>query len=196
MRPIGLVTLAVYLVLAPLAAEAQPGKVFRVGFLTAFSSNADAPLFDSFRRGMRELGYEEGRNIVYQTRWAEGRLERLPGLAAELVALKLDVMLAASTPAVLAAKKATRTIPIVMTSVGDPVGTGLVASLARPGGNITGNTTIIGEMAGKRLELLKQLVLVPRLSRVALLGFPGDPIFAVQTRHAKSVARSLDVEVF
>src|SRR5262249_53413027 len=110
-----------------------------------------------------------GRNIAYQTRWAEGRLERLPGLAAELFALKLDVMLSASTPAALAARKASQTIPIVMTSVGDPVGTELVDSLARPGGNITGNTTIIGEMAGKRLELLKQLV--PHLSRVAALGF-------------------------
>src|SRR5262249_60312143 len=106
--------------------------------------------FDAFRLGMRELGYEEGRNIAYQTRWAEGRLEHLPGLAAELVALKLDVMLTASTPAVLAAKKATQTIPIVMTSVGDPVGTGLVESLARPGGNITGNTPIIRELSGKR----------------------------------------------
>ncbi len=181
------------LLAAPLA-EAQPGKVVRVAFLTAFSSNADAPLFDSFREGMRELGYEEGRNIAYQTRWAEGRLERLPRLATELVSLKPDIMLAASTPAVVAAKNATRTIPIVMTSVGDPVGTGLVDSLSRPGANITGNTTIIGEMAGKRLELLKQLV--PRLSRVALLGFPGDPIFAVQVRHAEAVARSLDVEVF
>ena len=182
------------LVAALFVAEAQPRKVFRVGFLTAFSSSADAPLFDAFRQGMRQLGYEEGRNIAYETRWAEGRLERLPGLAAELVALKLDIMLAASTPAVLAAKRATKTIPIVMTSVGDPVGTGLVDSLARPGGNITGNTTIIGEMAGKRLELLKQLV--PRLSRVAALGFPGDPIFAVQMRHAAAVARSLKVEVF
>jgi putative tryptophan/tyrosine transport system substrate-binding protein len=182
------------LLAAPLTVDAQQGKVFRVGFLTAYSNNADAPLFDSFRLGMRELGYEEGRNIAYQTRWAEGRLERLPALAAELVALKLDVMLAASTPAVLAAKKATTTIPIVMTSVGDPVGTGLVDSLARPGGNITGNTTIIGEMAGKRLELLKQLV--PHLSRVAALGFPGDPIFAVQMRHAEAVARSLKVDVF
>jgi putative ABC transport system substrate-binding protein len=182
------------IVAAPFAVEAQPEKVFGVGFLTAYSNNADAPLFDSFRQGMRELGYEEGRNIAYQTRWAEGRLERLPGLAAELVELNLDTMLVASTPAGLAAKKATQTIPIVMTSVGDPVGTGLVDSLARPGGNITGNTTIIGEMAGKRLELLKQLV--PRLSRVALLGFPGDPIVAVQMRHAEAVARSLHVEVF
>src|SRR5262249_22676217 len=123
---------------APLAGEAQPEKVFLVGFLTAYSNNADGALFDSFRQGMGDLGYEEGRNIAYQTRWAEGRLKRLTRLAAELVALKLDVMLAASTPAVLAARKATKTIPIVMTSVGDPVGTGLIDNLARPGGNITG----------------------------------------------------------
>jgi ABC-type uncharacterized transport system substrate-binding protein len=180
--------------ITPLVTEAQPGKVFRVGFLTAFSSSADSPLFDSFRQGMRELGYEEARNITYQTRWAEGRFERLPSLAAELAALKLDLLLVSATPAALAAKKATGTIPIVMTSVGDPVGTGLVDSLARPGGNLTGNTTITGEMAGKRLELLKQLV--PRLSRVAVLGHPGDPIVAVQMRHAETVARSLKVEVF
>jgi len=158
------------------------------------SGAADSPTLLVPPRFPTKLGYEEGRNIAYQTRWAEGSLERLPGLAAELVALKLDVMLAASTLAVLAAKKATQTIPIVMTSVGDPVGTGLVDSLARPGGNITGNTTIIGEMAGKRLELLKQLV--PHLSRVAALGFPSDPIVAVQMRHAEAVARSLKVDVF
>jgi putative tryptophan/tyrosine transport system substrate-binding protein len=188
-------TLAGGLLAAPLAAEAQQtGKVFRVGFLTAYSSSADSPLFDWFRQGMRGLGYEEGRNIAYETRWAEGRFERLPSLAAELVGLKLDVMLVSTTPAALAAKKATKTIPIVMTSVGDPVGTGLVDSLARPGENITGNTTIIGEMSGKRLELLKQVV--ARLSRVAVLGHPGDPIFAVQMRHAEAVARSLKVEVF
>jgi putative tryptophan/tyrosine transport system substrate-binding protein len=182
---------------APLAAAAQeykPGKVFRVGFLTAFSSSSDAPLFDSFRQGMRELGYEEGRNIAYEARWAEGKFERLPGLAEELIGLKPDVMLAATTPSALAAKEATRTIPIVMMSVGDPLGTGLVNSLARPGGNITGNTNIIGEMAGKRLELLKQAV--PRLSRVAALGHPGDPIFAVQVRRAEAVVQSLKVEVF
>ncbi len=194
-RLVPLVILIITLLAVPLAAEAQqPGKVFRVGFLTAYSSSADASLFDSFRQGMRNLGYEEGRNVAYETRWAEGRLERLPGLAAELVALKPDVMLVSSTPAVLAAKKTTKTIPIVMTSVGDPVGTGLVDSLARPGGNITGNTTLIVEMAGKRLELLKQTV--PRLSRVAVLGHPGDPIFAGQIRHAQAVARALKVEVF
>jgi putative ABC transport system substrate-binding protein len=189
-----LCVLALALLTGALIAEAQPDKAFRVAFLTAYSSNADAPLFDSFRQGMRELGYEQGRSIEYQMRWADGKLERLSALAAELVALKPDVLLAASTPAVLAAQKATRTIPIVMTSVGDPVGTRLIDNLARPGGNITGNTTIIGEMAGKRLELLKELV--PRLSRVAALGFPGDPIFAVQMRHAETVARSLKVDVF
>ena len=189
------VLLTITLLAGSLAAEAQQtGKVFRVVFLTAYSGSADTPLFDSFRQGMRQLGYEEGRNIAYETRWAEGKFERLPGLAAELVALKPDAMLVATTPAAMAAKKATRTIPIVMTSVGDPVGTGLVESLARPGGNITGNTNIIGEMAGKRLEILKQVV--PRLSRVAVLGNPGDPIVGVQMRHAEAVARSLKVEVF
>jgi ABC-type uncharacterized transport system substrate-binding protein len=182
------------LLAAPLAAEAQPAeKVFRVGFLTAYSSGSDGFLFDSFRQGMRKLGYEEGRNVAYETRWAEGRFERLPDLATELVGLKPDVILVSSTPAALAVKRATRTLPIVMTSVADPVGTGLVDSLARPGGNITGNITLLVEMAGKRLELLKQTV--PHLSRVAVLGHPGDPIFAGQVRHAEAVARSLKVEV-
>jgi len=186
--------ITVGLLAAPLAAGAQPAeKVFRVGFLTAYSSGADGFLFDSFRQGMRKLGYEEGRNVAYETRWAEGRFERLPALATELVGLKLDVILVSSTPAALAVKKATRTLPIVITSVADPVGTGLVDSLARPGGNITGNITLIVEMAGKRLELLKQTV--PRLSRVAVLGHPGDPIFAGQMRQAEAVARSLKVEV-
>ena len=182
------------LLAAPLAAEAQMGKVFRVGFLTAYSSSAEAIVFESFRRGMRELGYEEGRNVVYEARWAEGKLERLPGLAAELVGLKMDVMAVANTPSVLAAKKVTTTIPIVMMLVGDPVATGLVDSLARPGGNITGLSTAVGELTVKRLELLKQAV--PRLSRVAALGQLGDPVFAVQMRHAEAVARSLRVEVF
>ena len=190
-----LLTSVVGALAAPLAAEAQSaGKVYRVAFLAAYSSETDLPLFDSFRHGMRELGYDEGRNVAYETRWAEGRLDHLPALAAQLIALKPDVMVVSSTPAVLAAKKATRTIPIVMTSVGDPVGTGLVDSLGRPGSNITGNTTLIGEMAGKRLELLKELV--PGLARVAVLGHPGDPIFAVQMRHAQAVAQSLKVALF
>ena len=189
------VALTISFFTAPFAAEAQQAaKVFRVGFLTAYSYRSEAPSFDAFRQGMRELGYEEGRNIAYETRWAEGRLERLPSLAAELVRLKPDVMLVANTPSVLAAKKASRIIPIVMVGVGDPLGTGLVESLSRPEGNITGITTLIGEMAGKRLELLKQIV--PRLARVAALGQPGDPIFAVQMRHAEAAARALKVDVF
>jgi len=172
----------------------QQGKIWRVGFLTAYSSSAETPAFDSFRQAMRELGYDNGRNIAYETRWAEGELERLPGMAEDLVKFKPDVMLVANTPSVMAAKKATTTIPIVMVGVGDPVGTGLVDNLARPGGNVTGFTNIIGEMSGKRLELLKEVV--PRLSRVAALGQSSDPIFAVQLRHAVAVARSLKVEVF
>ena len=191
-----LVALGAGALTAPFAsfAQQQSGKIFRVGFLTAFSSSADTDLFESFRQGMRELGYDNGRNIAYETRWAEGKLERLPVLAAELVAFKPDVMLVANTPSVMAAKKATTTIPIVMVGVGDPVGTGLVDSLARPGGNVTGITNIIGEITGKRLELLKEVV--PRLSRVAVLGQPSDPIFAIQMRHAAAAARSLKVEVF
>ena len=180
---------------APLCSFAQQkGKIWRVGFLTAYSSSAETPAFDSFRQAMRELGYDNGRNIAYETRWAEGDLERLPGMAEDLVKFKPDVMLVANTPSVMAAKKATTTIPIVMVGVGDPVGTGLVDNLARPGGNVTGFTNIIGEMSGKRLELLKEVV--PRLSRVAALGQSSDPIFAVQLRHAVAVARSLKVEVF
>ena len=181
---------------APLVSFAQQqGKVWRVGILTPFSNGgAEAGLFESFRQGMRKLGYEAGRNITYDERWAEGKLERVPGLAAELVGNKPDILFVSGTPAVLAAKKATPIIPIVMTNVGDPVGNGLVASLARPGGNVTGNTSIVGEMAGKRLELLKQAV--PRLSRVAVLGTPDDPIFAVQLQNARTMARALKIEVF
>ena len=179
---------------APLAAEAQQaGKAFRVGYLSATSSSGDGVWFDSFRQRMRELGYLEGRNIAYEIRRAEGKVERLPSLAAELVGLKPDIVLAYAAGPALAAKKATTTIPIVMI-VGDPVESGLVDSLARPGGNITGNTSMLVEMAGKRLELLKQVV--PRLSRVAVLGHPDVAIFAGQVRHVESVARSLKVETF
>jgi putative ABC transport system substrate-binding protein len=158
------------------------------------SSKAQGNFFESFRQGMRELGYEEGRNVAYDARWAEGRFDRLAGFATELVEQHPDVIVVATTPAVLAAKKATTTIPIVMLAVGDPVGTGLVDNLARPSGNVTGFTNIVGELAGKRLELLKQVV--PRLSRVAAVGHPGDPIFAVQLRHAQTMAGSLGIEVF
>ena len=152
----------------PLAAEAQQAaKVPRIGFLAG--SLAGGPhLPEAFRQGLRALGYVEGRNVVIEYRDAEGKLERLPALAAELVALKVDVILAPSTVAALAAKQATRTLPIVFAAAGDPVGSGLVTSLARPSGNVTGSSILAPELVGKRLEQLKQAV--PGVSRVAALA--------------------------
>ena len=159
------------LVIAPFAAEAQQAaKVARIGYLG--TNRATAPgMVDAFLQGLRDLGYVEGRNLVIQYRDAEGKLERLPALAAELVALKVDVIVAATTPGALAAKQATRTIPIVFAVSSDPVTEGLVTSLARPGGNVTGLATLSTELFGKRLEMLKQAV--PGVDRVAILWQPG-----------------------
>jgi putative ABC transport system substrate-binding protein len=157
-------------------ATAQPAwKVPRVGYLMA-GSHSDAARqrdLEAFRQGLRELGYVEGQNIAIESRWAEGKPDRLPALAAELVKLKVDVIVANLTPAVQAAKNATSTIPIVMASAGDPVGTGFVASLPRPGGNITGMTGISAELSGKRVELLRDLI--PGLTRVGLLVNASTP---------------------
>ena len=162
------------LLAAPLAAEAQlVAKVYRIGFLGAISASAYAPFVEALRQGLREQGYVEGTNIVIEYRWAEGRLDRLPDLAAELVHLKVDLIVAHGTQAPVAAKQATRTIPIVMTSAGDPVASGLVASLARPGGNVTGFGLLIPELGAKRLQLFKEII--PGLSRVALLWNPANP---------------------
>ena len=151
---------------APLAAAAQPpAKIPRIGVLR--SGSPPDPFVEAFRLGLRELGYAEGRNISLEYRWAEGREERLPDLAAELVRLKVDVIVAGGPAAVAAAKHAATTIPIVMAVSTDPVGLGLVASLARPGGNITGLATLTEEMPGKWMELLKETL--PRVSRVAVL---------------------------
>jgi putative ABC transport system substrate-binding protein len=157
---------------APLAAEAQQmAKVARIGFL-ATNLAANPREHEAFLQGLRDLGYVEGRNVVIEYRSAEGKLERLPALAAELVALKVDVIVAAAgTVAALAAKQATRTLPIVFIAVGDPMTTGLVTSLARPGGNITGLSALTPELVGKWLELLTQAV--PGVSRVAFLWQPG-----------------------
>ena len=143
------------------------GKVWRVGFLSPTSPSRNSPITDAFLQGMRELGYVEGKNLVIEWRFAEGKLERLPGLAAELVRLKVDVMVAGGSPAISAAQKATTTIPIVMTPAGDPVGSGFVKSLARPGGNITGLSTMAGDIGAKLLDLLRSVV--PKLARVAVL---------------------------
>ena len=153
----------------PFAARGQQpaAKVPRIGFLGNSTADLEANLVGPFRDGLRALGYEEGRNIVIEYRWAEGEYERFPALIAELVASNVDVIVTAGTPASLAVKKATTTIPLVMVAVGDPVATGLVASLARPGGNITGLTSISSEMEGKRLELLREVV--PKVSHIAVL---------------------------
>ncbi len=143
----------------PLAARAQQiGKNYRIGFLGNSTTTLEANLVGPFRDGLRDLGYIEGRNILIEYRWAEGKYERFPALIAELIALKVDVIVTAGTPASLAVKKATTSIPLVMVAVGEPVATGLVASLARPGGNITGLTSMASEMEGKRLELLREVV--------------------------------------
>jgi putative ABC transport system substrate-binding protein len=150
------------------ASLAQPqGKVWRVGILSPTSASLSSSNANAFLKGMRELGYIEGRNLAVERRFADGRLERLPGLAAELVQLKVDVIVVQSSPAISAAQKATTTIPIVMTSAGDPVRSGFVKSLARPGGNITGLSIMSGDTGAKLLELLRSVV--PKLSRVAML---------------------------
>jgi putative ABC transport system substrate-binding protein len=150
--------------------------------------------FDAFRQGLRELGWVEGQNIAIEHRLAEGKLDRLPHLAAELVRLKVDVILATSSPPAVAAKNATRTVPIVMATSADPVGQGLVASLARPGGNVTGLSFSVGlEVVGKELELLKETV--PTVRRVAVLSNPANPGHALAIKNVQSRARALGVQL-
>jgi len=184
------------LVGAPLTAGTQqPAKVPRIGWLSIASHTAEVShLLEAFSQGLRELGYVEGRTITIEYRFADGRPERLPGLAAELVGLKVDVIVTPNPAGTQAAKQATRTIPIVMLSEIDPVGSGLVASLARPGGNITGLTPTAGpEIVGKHLELLKQTV--PKVSRVAVLRNPTNPDSAPMTREVEGAARRLGVQL-
>jgi ABC-type uncharacterized transport system substrate-binding protein len=154
----------------------QAKKVPRIGYLSSTSPSAGASRIEAFRQGLRDLGYIEGENLVIEWRYAEGKLDRLPALAAELVRLNVDIILSASPPVTGAVKEATVTIPIVMAHDPDPVGNGFVASLARPGGNITGLASLAPELSGKRLELLKEII--PRLSRVAVLGYSTEPGYA------------------
>jgi putative ABC transport system substrate-binding protein len=156
-------------------ATAQPaGKTFRIGFLDNSIASGSAVLLDAFRQELSKLGWIEGKNITIEYRFAEQKPERLPELAADLVRLKVDLIVTSGAPTPLAAKKATPTLPIVMATSPDPVGTGLVASLARPGGNVTGNSTLAPELLSKRLEILKDAI--PRLSRVGLLRTPGGAL--------------------
>ena len=180
----------------PLAAEAQQvGRVARVGVLSPFSSSFGAgPSFEAFRQTLRQLAYVEGSNIALEYRWADGRYDRLPGLLAELIHLPVDVIFSTwSTPAALAAKKATNTIPIVFAGVGDAVGVGLVASLARPGGNVTGHTFIRQDTIGKQLELLKQVV--PRIARVGVVINPANPVYGPLLTASEAPAQALGVRL-
>jgi putative ABC transport system substrate-binding protein len=190
--------LAVSLVLAaPLASFAQqpPPRIARIGFLGVTSASLSVSVIrvEALRRGLRDLGYVEGKNLTIEFRWAEGRHERLPELAAELVGLKVDVIVSQGTQGASAAKQATATIPIVMPVVADPVDTGLVASLVRPGGNVTGLTWFSQEVSAKRLELLKDAV--PRTKRVAVLSNPDNSSNPPILQAMELAARSLGLEL-
>jgi putative ABC transport system substrate-binding protein len=178
---------------APLAAGAQqPAKVAR-GFLGTGSPALTANQLEAFQQGLRDLGYVEGRNIAIEYRWARGRVERFPDLAVELVGLKVDVIVASSSPAALAAKNATRTIPIVFANAADPVDSGLVAGIARPGGNVTGLSLLAPEIVARQMQLLKEAV--PKASRVAVLSNPGNSYTALLVKETEAAARSLGVRV-
>jgi ABC-type uncharacterized transport system substrate-binding protein len=167
-----IVTLLLSLLAVPLAAAAQPpGKVYRIGFLS--TNPPPAYLWEALLDGLRERGYSEGRNLVFERRFSEGNAERFPEFVAEMVQLKVDCIIVSTTPAALAAKNATQTIPIVIPTAIDPVGAGLVASLARPGGDLTGLSVLAPELSGKRLELLKEVV--PGMTRVAVLWNAANP---------------------
>jgi putative ABC transport system substrate-binding protein len=190
----GIVTLTLSLLVAPLVAEAQQAKeIRRIGYLTSVASSADSTRSAAFRQGLHELGYVEGQNITIAYRYAAGELDRLPSLAEELVGLPVEVLVVSSTPAVLAAKHATTTIPIIMTNVGDPVGEGLVVSLARPGGNITGLTGLARDLSGKRLELLKETI--PGLPRVGVLWDPRTQGASRFFQETEAAARALGVQL-
>jgi putative tryptophan/tyrosine transport system substrate-binding protein len=181
------------LALCSVAEPQQPTKVPRIGYLVAGSLSANLARTAAFRQGLRELGYVEGKNIVVEWRSAEGKLESLPALLADIVRLKVEVIVSGGPESTRVAKEATSTIPIVMTQVGDPVGNGFVASLARPGGNITGLSTLAPEIGGKRLELLKETI--PKLSRVAVLGTSTNPDTAQSLGEVDLAAKALKVKL-
>jgi ABC-type uncharacterized transport system substrate-binding protein len=183
------------LLLAPCssAQAQQPKKVPRIGFLVGASASSVAARVEAFRRGLRDLGYVEGKNIVIEWRWAEEKFDRLPNLATELVRLKVDVIVSAGPIPTRFAREVTSTIPVVMGFDNDPVGSGFVASLARPGGNITGLSTLAPELSGKQLELLKEIV--PKLSRVAVLGNSTEPGNAQAIKETEGAAGAFKVKL-
>ena len=177
----------------PLAARAQqPGRLRTIGFLGPNTHSAASEWVAALVKRLRELGWTEGRTITIEYRWAEGREERFAEIAAELVRLKADVIVTSGTQAVMASKNATSVIPIVFATAGDPVGSGLVASLARPGGNVTGLATLANELAGKRLELLREVV--PSLRQLAIMGNVGNPYIMLELDEVRAAARMLGLE--
>jgi putative tryptophan/tyrosine transport system substrate-binding protein len=194
-RGVGLITTLILSLLAtPLATDAQQAtKVHRIGLLRSGSPTSDKHLLEAFRQGLRELDYVEGQNLVIEDRYAEGRDERLPDLATELVRLQVDVIVAGRSNAIRAAQDATRTIPIVMAGTGDPVGQGFIASLAHPGGNITGLSALGAELPGKRLELLKETV--PPSTRIAVLISAAHPFYESVMRSLTEATRGLGLHL-
>jgi putative ABC transport system substrate-binding protein len=191
-----LIALGANLLSAPLASFAQQqGKVWRVGFLSQRSRPASfqSDVFGAFLEGMSELGYAEGKNLVMEWRFADGDSARLPALANDLVQSKVDIILAAGTPAARAAKNATTSIPIVMASINDPVGLGLVKSLSRPGGNITGLANMSADLVPKQLEMLRRIS--PNLTRVGFLANPGNPSHAASEEQVRSAAKKIGVNL-
>ena len=189
----GALTLLASLIAGPRAAgAASPEKLYRIGMLERTPAAANAANLDAFRQGLRELGYTEGESFTIEYRSADGRDERFPALAAELARSGVDAIVTRGTPAALAAKNATRTIPVIITGVGDPVGQGIVASLARPGANITGLSAAVTEIYPKRVQLLKQLA--PKAARMAGLFNMGNPALPAQWKEVERAARSLGIE--
>jgi putative ABC transport system substrate-binding protein len=176
----------------PLASRAQP-KIPRIGFMGNSTAALEANLVDAFREGLRELGYEEGRNIAIEYRWADGKYDHFPVLVAELIAAKVDAIVTAGTPAALAVKSATTTVPLVMVAVGDPIGTGLVPSLARPGGNLTGLSSIAPDLEGKRLQLLREVT--PALSHVAIFINSLNPFHVSSMKQARDAAQTMGIKL-
>ena len=175
-------------------AEAQQqGKIPRIGFLGNSTAALEENLVTPFREGLRDLGYVEGKNIVVEYRWAEGNYDRFPALIGELVAQKVDIIVTAGTPAALAVKKAAPSIPLVMAAAGDPIGTGLIESLAHPGGNITGLSGMVMDLEAKRLELLREVI--PQLSHVAVFWNPASPLQVNSEKEVHAAARAFKMKV-
>jgi putative ABC transport system substrate-binding protein len=194
MRRRAFITLLLGAAAWPLAARAQQsGRLKTIAFLGPNTLSAASDWVAALAQRLRELGWVEGRTITIEYRWAEGREERFTEIAAEFARLKVDIIVTSGTPAVMALKKATSVIPIVFATAGDPVGSGLVASLARPGGNVTGLATLANELAGKRLEILREIV--PDLRRLAIMGNVGNPFTVLELGEIESAARTLDVGV-